>query len=332
MKAMKSILIGVAFLLITNVTVFAQQEPRTTNLPGSQDYPIISSYKGAVIQNYEVTDYGQYVLGTGKPVEKDFRNHGKYFSKYIDLEGRIIRIQYLIPKPEGLFKVFKNYEIALNNAGLDAPYKTSDKKCDWSFWNEDLYNKDGGINAMQGDFYGPFGRDGFYYIAAQGLMNGKDIYVALFMNYGSEYGKEFILVSQDVIESKPMETGLVTVDLMNESIASKGHVAIYGIHFDTGKADIKLESTPALKEIADFIKSNPNKEYYIVGHTDNMGNFVSNMTLSANRAEAVINYLVNKLGVKVGQLHAHGVSSLAPVSSNNTDEGRAKNRRVEIVQ
>lgn len=330
--AVKSIIMGIIFLLITSSNVLAQQEPRTTDLPGSTDYRNISRYKDAVIQNYEVIDFAPYILGTGKPVEKNFRNHGHYFSKHIDLEGKIIRTQYLLPKEEGLFKVFKNYELALKKAEFNILFQTSDKECEWPFWNEDLYNKEGGINAVKGDFYNPSGQHGFYFIAAQGLIENKNVHVALFMNYGSDYGKEYVLVTQDVIEDIPMETGLVTAKKMNESIASKGHVAIYGIHFDTGKADIKPESMSAIKEIADFMNSNPTKKYYVVGHTDNDGNFNSNMTLSTKRAKAVMDCLAKKFGVKFSQIQAHGVSSLAPVSSNETADGKAKNRRVEIVQ
>jgi len=70
----------------------------------------------SVIQNYEVIDYGQYVLPLGKPVEKEYREHGLYLSKFEDLEGKIIRIQYLIAPEEGIFKVYKNYTLALENA------------------------------------------------------------------------------------------------------------------------------------------------------------------------------------------------------------------------
>jgi len=102
--------------------------------------------------------------------------------------------------------------------------------------------------------------------------------------------------------------------------------------FDTGEATIKSESEPALKNIAEYLKANPDNKFFIVGHTDNVGDFDNNMSLSENRAKAVMDKMVSGYGVDAGQLKAYGVSSLSPVASNLTEEGRAKNRRVEIVE
>jgi outer membrane protein OmpA-like peptidoglycan-associated protein len=109
-------------------------------------------------------------------------------------------------------------------------------------------------------------------------------------------------------------------------------VSIYGVHFDTGKWNIKKDSKPALKEMASFLKNHQENKYFIVGHTDNTGDFSSNMTLSEKRAKAVIHALIDDYGVKAQQLEAYGISSLSPVTSNSTDEGKARNRRVEIVK
>ena len=154
----------------------------------------------------------------------------------------------------------------------------------------------------------------------------------MFFCKDSYFGKDIILVTQEVIETKPLLTGLVKAEKISNSLKTKGHIAIYGIYFDTGKYNIKTESKAALREIALFLKKYRKNKYYIVGHTDNVGNFAANMTLSKNRAKAVMNYLVKKLGVKAKQLKASGVASLSPVTSNSTDAGKARNRRVEIVE
>ena len=98
----------------------------------------------------------------------------------------------------------------------------------------------------------------------------------------------YILITQDVIEVEAVETGLVSVDNIASDINAKGHIAIYDIHFETGKSAIMPESANALKIIADYINTNSNKKYFIVGHTDNTGNFTSNMTLSEERAKSVL--------------------------------------------
>lgn len=124
----------------------------------------------------------------------------------------------------------------------------------------------------------------------------------------------------------------VNAEALAEDITRTGHVAIYGIHFDTGKADVKPESEPTLKEIANLLQQNPKLNLYVVGHTDNVGTVTSNMELSKHRAEAVVKMLVGKLGVDAKRLIGYGVGPLSPVASNKTEEGRAKNRRVELVE
>ncbi len=126
---------------------------------------------------------------------------------------------------------------------------------------------------------------------------------------------------------------MVTVDAaaMAKEVAATGHVALYGIYFDTNKTDIKPESAPALDEIAKFLKQDPKVTVYVVGHTDNVGGYESNMGLSQRRAEAVVKELTTKYGIAATRLKAAGSGPLAPVAPNGTEDGRAKNRRVELV-
>ncbi|GMQ79360.1 MAG: hypothetical protein BMS9Abin02_1944 [Anaerolineae bacterium] len=138
----------------------------------------------------------------------------------------------------------------------------------------------------------------------------------------------------EVIESKPMDTGMVTVnaDAMAKGIDETGHIAIYGIYFDTGSANLKAESESTLNEIARLLKARPSLNLLVVGHTDNQGGYDYNMDLSQRRAAAVVTALVNQYGVDRKRLTAAGVGYLSPVASNDTPEGRAKNRRVELVK
>lgn len=129
-----------------------------------------------------------------------------------------------------------------------------------------------------------------------------------------------------------MEKGLIKAEDIYRTIKNEGKVAIYGIYFDFDKADIKPESKPTIEEIAKFLKEHPEIKLYIVGHTDNVGKLEYNMELSKRRAEAVVKELVEKYGIKSDRLKAFGVGPLAPVAPNSTEEGRAKNRRVELVE
>lgn len=118
---------------------------------------------------------------------------------------------------------------------------------------------------------------------------------------------------------------------ISDAIKSDGKIAVYGILFETGKSDIKPESTAALKQILDYLNEYPSVKVIVVGHSDNTGNYANNITLSKARAKAVKDYLVSK-GIDGARLQSEGVASLCPVSTNETQEGRAKNRRVEIVK
>jgi OmpA-OmpF porin, OOP family len=137
----------------------------------------------------------------------------------------------------------------------------------------------------------------------------------------------------NTITKKVMEQNVVaTAEVMGNDINSTGHVSIYGIYFDTGKADIKPESDAAISEIAKLLQNNPALKIYVVGHTDSVGSFDSNMKLSKDRAEAVTKSLITKYSIAPDRLKSHGVSSLAPVATNDTEDGKQKNRRVELVK
>jgi len=316
---------------LSTVYLNAQEEPRSSDKSGCNDYDNISRYKGAVIQNCSVSDHDKYVLGLAGPVERNFREHGKYFSKFLDVEGKITRIQYLIDKEEGIDKVFENYRTALTGAGY-AVLCTA-KNDNWPFFNEDYFGGDNPINDIRKfGFYVPSGNKGYYYITAKGMNKASnDLYLSLFISYGSNFGKDFILVTQEIVEVNPVETGLVSAQNIENMLDINGHISIYGIHFETGSYEILPESEPQLQSIADFLNAHKTEKFMIVGHTDNVGNFDANLQLSENRAKAVKNELINKYGVAADQLGDYGVANLAPVTSNDTDQGKARNRRVEIV-
>jgi outer membrane protein OmpA-like peptidoglycan-associated protein len=119
---------------------------------------------------------------------------------------------------------------------------------------------------------------------------------------------------------------------MASSIADTGSVAIYGINFDSASSVLKPESEPAIDEIAKLLTGKSPLKVYIVGHTDMVGDAASNVRLSQARAQSVITALVTRQGINASRLIAFGNGPYAPVASNKTDEGRQKNRRVELVE
>ncbi|HVN57013.1 MAG TPA: OmpA family protein [Bacteroidales bacterium] len=136
-----------------------------------------------------------------------------------------------------------------------------------------------------------------------------------------------------VVEKQLMNQDVVAdAASMAKTISETGKVAIYGIHFDFGKSTLKPESQSTLQQIKKLLDSDPSLKLYVVGHTDNVGDFDSNIKLSNERAGTVVNALTTQYGINQSRLKAWGDGATAPVATNGTEEGRALNRRVELVK
>lgn len=120
------------------------------------------------------------------------------------------------------------------------------------------------------------------------------------------------------------------VPLYNRLITD-GKIITYAITFDIGKANIKPESMTEINRIAQLMKDNGDLKFEVQGHTDNTGTVAGNQKLSEQRAQAIVNKLV-EMGIAANRLSAKGMGQSAPLADNSTDEGRAKNRRVEFVK
>lgn len=149
---------------------------------------------------------------------------------------------------------------------------------------------------------------------------------------GALHGRAVILL--EVVDSTPMEGGMIEVDAaaMARGLAETGRVAIYGILFDFDSDVIKAGSEGTLAEIAKLMGQQRGLKLSVVGHTDNVGGQDYNRGLSERRATKVVRHLVARYGVDPGLLTPVGMGALAPLASNETEVGRAKNRRVELVK
>ncbi|MEO8167579.1 MAG: OmpA family protein [bacterium] len=119
-------------------------------------------------------------------------------------------------------------------------------------------------------------------------------------------------------------------ETMRDQLDKTGFVTLH-INFETGKADIKPESQKVVDQVAELLKSDDSLNVSIEGHTDNVGSAASNKTLSENRAKSVMNAIIAS-GIEKSRLSAKGWGQEKPVGDNKTEEGRAMNRRVEIVK
>ena len=136
-----------------------------------------------------------------------------------------------------------------------------------------------------------------------------------------------------IVEEQAMQQHIVAdAEALAKEIDLAGRVAVYGIHFDTGKAVVKDESGPALEEVSRLLQRDPDLVVFVVGHTDSVGNVDDNIDLSRRRAAAVVEVLVQEHGVDRSRLDPRGVGPLVPVATNRSGDGRAENRRVEVVE
>lgn len=135
-------------------------------------------------------------------------------------------------------------------------------------------------------------------------------------------------VKQQALEQKMVAAN---ADGWSEQIAQTGRASIYGINFDTGKATIRPDSASVLNEVLALLQKQPDWALLVAGHTDNVGTDAVNLPLSRQRAEAVVAWLVAK-GVDRSRLIPAGFGSKRPLGENDTEDGRAKNRRVDLVK
>ena len=233
---------------------------------------------------------------------KDFDRYTLYDGKKIvAVEGRVYQTTYRlnaeVANPPSDLQIRRNYINALKSKGgtVLAETEVSD------------YGDD---------------RDGNTIVTGRFLKDGKEIWVEIYA-----LGGNWLRVT--VVEKQAMKQEVTATDML-DAITRDGFIAL-DIHFDTGKSVIKDESKPIVEQIVALLNDNPALNLSVEGHTDNVGDPKSNKTLSEQRAKAVVDALVGA-GIAPSRLKAAGFGQEKPVADNRSEEGRAKNRRVELVK
>lgn len=164
-----------------------------------------------------------------------------------------------------------------------------------------------------------------YWMNAKVTVDGKEFWIEV------EKGNSRIWLR--IIEKVPMVQHIVAdAAAFSTGLQAAGHVAVEGIYFDTGKAEVKPESAAALEQVAKLLAAEPSLKLWVVGHTDSVGKIDDNIKLAQARADAVVKALVTTQKIAAGRLKGYGAGPIAPVASNDTEDGRARNRRVELVK
>jgi OOP family OmpA-OmpF porin len=241
-------------------------------------------------------------------------------TKPLRLEGRVTRIAYRTGPGPSILEVSRNFENQLKGAGFETLLACDTDRCGGIPFSEQIDVLP--IPQMWVDGFN------FRYFAAHKKDGGADIYASVVTSKNNDNITTELVVA--VVGA--MENKMVDAAAMAKGLGEKGHIALYGIYFDTDKAVIKPNSKPTLDEIAKLLSEKPMLNVFIVGHTDSQGTYDYNMSLSRRRAEAVAAALVRSYRIARGRLHTAGLGFLAPVGSNATEAGRALNRRVELVE
>jgi outer membrane protein OmpA-like peptidoglycan-associated protein len=340
MKLYLSIIMPGAGLLLSAFGLSA------ADAPGAKDHPALKRIEGSEIIWSKVSKFDEMRI----PLERVVFDYdsGKFKeTKHDNVEGAHTVLYYKLPGETATLEAVRQYEADLKPAGFETLFTGENDKLD------DGYNRFviqtfptvKTIDALK--YLHEFNHDEQrYMVLKRAGKDGGEVYVSLYafvlkdvsMGFNElktrhKLDKGQTIVRVDVLETKPMEARMTVVkaEEITQTVTSAGHIAIYGVFFDTDKAEIKPDSAESLTEMAKAIKSDGGR-YLIVGHTDNQGDFKHNQALSQKRAAAVVGALTSQYGISATNLIAVGVGMAAPVASNSEEQGRAKNRRVELVK
>jgi OOP family OmpA-OmpF porin len=299
-------------LLFALSFISAQAHAQTRDVAGAKDFPGIGRFARSVVTGYQVKDFDAARM-QGAPFKDDKPADARR------LEGRITRIAYRTAPGPSILEVSRNFETQLAKAGFETLLACDTDAC-------------GGIPFTEAVDALPVPQmwvDGFnyHYFSAHKTDVGHEIYASVLVSQNNQD----ITAQLTVAELGTIEDKMVNAAAMAKGLGETGHIALYGIYFDTDKAVLKPESRPTLEQIAKLLTSQPQLNVFIVGHTDNQGAHEYNLDLSRRRAEAIAAELVKSFRIAQPRLRTAGLGFLAPVGSNASEAGRALNRRVELV-
>jgi OmpA-OmpF porin, OOP family len=310
------VLAAMSALLLAPVLAPALAKDRS----GTTDMPVLARYEGSIIVDQGVKAFDRVEFTTGVLPGGGFQSTG--------LEGR--RVWTVLQGPSGRsgLEVFLNYQRAIDAQGFKTLYTCSRDQCNGRLFYD-------GMGGTRNEVVSAMGRagdgsidDAHYLVAQRTTIAGTDT-VRLAVR-----GPKLPVALLDLVESAAMEQRVAILDAgdIARRLANEGKAAFYAIYFDTDSAIIKADSKPQLAELAAFLRSNASIRVYVVGHTDGRGTVEYNNDLSRRRADAASAALAQQYQIARDRTLAFGVGELAPLASNDTEAGRVKNRRVEIVK
>jgi outer membrane protein OmpA-like peptidoglycan-associated protein len=327
--------LNLAARIVFPVAALCMASAFAADVAGSKDPPFLKRYEGSEIISYQSLSYEAYNVSLPDEAKPNTW-------KWRPVEGQVTRIFYKVPGGHTVLEIYRNYEQALKEAGIAIQtFNSSFQDRDWA---DTLYHQ--GWQVQSDNAWTNLGLASMQRMAClggTGNYKGQAVTVMVFMgnykepkdvNYAKpvHFNPDNVVVIVDVVMSKAVVNKMVTIKAadMADELAKKGVVSIYGIYFDTDKSDIKPSSDATLDEVANLLKIDRGLKLEISGHTDNTGDKAHNAKLSEARAQAVVHSLVAKYGIDAKRLAAKGYGDSKPVAPNDTEDNKAKNRRVEL--
>ena len=263
-------------------------------------------------------DYDEAKIAAGVIVQKSL-------SKVLELEGKVDWNAFRYGEDVSAYEAFASWAnyARENNYGIE--FSCARQSCGSRFIKSVV-----GLNGLLVDGGERWSQNSGFYFLAKSVAAGKAKYLSL-LTYKHPNGFAISRSMVVVTDAPDFDQIRVNAESLASEIEEKGKVAVYGIYFDTDKAEVKPDSQPMLAEITRLMQLRPQLRLYVDGHTDNQGADDYNLDLSRRRAAAVVDALATNHGVDGERLESRGIGASEPVETNETEEGRAKNRRVELV-
>lgn len=301
-----------------------------TDCEGCKDHPLLARYPGSILLGADQKAFEEAALPVGPVTQNDAG--AKVAPKALNVTGKRTRLFYFAPPDRSALEVFANYKEALEKIGMSVVWSCADTECGDDFASQALELMHLKLENTSESSLGFVNAERPRYLLAKLARAQGDVQVMVIAEDKTDSQRPAVFVM--IVESKPMDKGLVTVaaTALDQNLINTGKAVIYGITFDFDKADIKPESKPQLDQIAKLMNDHADLTLAITGHTDNQGSADYNQKLSQRRADAIVATLVGSYAIAATRLSAQGIGAAAPVASNETDEGRAKNRRVELIK
>lgn len=326
-KLMKPLLCFLGCLIALGL---AAKGEKPKEIRSAGDPPYFKRYEGSVLFRFSQKDFDSYKLPLGP------ENEENTFEKSLDLEGEVQKRTYVVPEGRSALEVFRNYKNALAAAGWTTLWEGKGEAL--GFWFAKAWD-DIGDGSVDNQYFA-FSPNPMLYWAGKIERSDGTYHAALVVTQFEDGDVHFdikkgqSIVQVNTVRAAAMEKKMTVVNAakIQNDIQSEGRIAFYGIFFDFDKADLKPESESQVAEMALFLKAHAETKVFVTGHTDNKGMLDYNLSLSDRRAKAVVARLTSRYGISAERLQARGLGQLAPLTSNDSEAGRAKNRRVEMVQ